>query len=229
MHDLTRLLRLCLKYELSHLSEEIVRIFQELFPSTLDQWDRSHPTRAALNVEQPGWDILVANSAREHDLHAILPAALYKCSLHPWEVIAFGKENLPLLVESNRMALVFAAPKLLVSLRRDVFSFLGAARKQCSTGDATSNCKNQRAKLEQQNSIQMPSDPDSPSIDLLSKSLLEGVHNLMPPFYCKGCMTADRKYFSKSRTAMWNQLPGVFRLSGWDVLTSAKTSDDGNV
>jgi len=229
---------LSFKYDISHLQEDITKFLGVIFPADLDLWDHScrhiHPV---LDAEQPGWDILLANCAREHNILAVLPAALFKCCLRPWSDVV---DDI-CLNRDNFRAIMLAKPVLDHRFHTQTFKFLRENSRERTIGCTSTAyriCCNQRAMFRDT----LESVPMLDSIDILSRHLVEDMlaklktrtttrttSHLMisTEGYCAACSTADRKSFEIERVKLWEELPEIFGLREQKDLPSTSDASHG--
>lgn len=226
IRNLAGLLRLSSKYMVSHVRKTVIAFLKEVFPSTLEEWDKSIPTRKALDEKQPGWDIILANCAREHDIPIILPAALLKCSLRPWHDIVNGEKQVQgrpyaILNLHNQRDIILAKPELDTLFQTQTYQFLWDSRRThgCCQKPKQGFCKTTRAYF--LGNIIASTKKDG--LDIISQSLVEDtLRKMRTRAYCEGCLEADRRLCAKNRQRMWDELPKVFGFAAWKDLRSIR-------
>jgi len=221
------LLRLGTKYDVPHLKESTISVLEHIFPSTLGEWDETDEIREELNEQCWPWDFMTANSAREHLVLHILPAALLECSTFKLQAVVDGQQfgdTLYNLNFENKRAVILANPHLHHINRTQAFRFLHdhlTRSRSCATKD---DCR--RIRME----IVAEHDEEDPSMGMIlipSHGAFSTLQvRMKSDGYCGSCIGYDKIIFHEEREEIWKQLPSLFGLPDWDALRPSISSSD---
>jgi len=220
------LLHMGTKYDVSTIRNAAVSVLKTIFPSTLKGWDESANVRDALAYDHWVWEFAVANSAREHSLRSILPAALHSCSRFKltdiYDGFTLGNTNHSINPEDKRVLLISKA-KLNFVHRTQTYKFVeedlnsGALRTCHTSQECRKFRKTMRELIDEKEENQM-----DPRIILIPKAKFDlfQVH-AKAAGYCDECLDEDARIFREEREKIWEKLPSLFDLPPWNELIAA--------
>ncbi|KII86150.1 hypothetical protein PLICRDRAFT_700276 [Plicaturopsis crispa FD-325 SS-3] len=210
------ILRLSTKYDVAYLRHRAIHQLRDVHPTTLKEWDDR--THIPLISDVATSHFAIVNLARETDVLMILPAALYRCSMHSVSDIFNG-----LVQPDGSRTELSQTDKLLCLNARECFAchepmlaFMGnpdyvadsLSTQWCESRVACSLeinvTKVLRAYAEAEKSIDLLDDSHYP-IDVA-----DVVEDL-----CKECAALFRRVFDSKREQVWHTLPGSFGLPPW--------------
>ncbi|KAF7344647.1 BTB domain-containing protein [Mycena venus] len=201
--ELSSVLRLSDKYDVSLLRESMTSILYDLYPTSLSNW----LTRSA-NIP-PGYrisgidDILVLNLAREMNIPSILPGAMYQASKAHGLDILYGR-SARIEHENDRRHCVTAIPELIVARRRVLSGYL--VNKETADGcDAEEGeCDAERLRWL---ALDLPrEDYPDPLADTIPWEDFD---------VCSACLEAAKEVYNAARQEFWDDLPDIFNLGSW--------------
>ena len=208
-------LKLGTKYNIAQLRSEAVERLSYEYPSSLEVYDELCLDRWKKITFENGINFNVANLAREVGLTSILPAVLYSIceSRHFIEEILDGEPG----KDGRRVTLSFGYQRLCILARERLLELRqNQTFKWLSTVGEYEDCNH----------------PETCAIEGMrlfrrvfrSKPLCMALESwgIMYYYYqaefCDPCIAEFKKMHNAGRISVWNELPSIFGLPGWEEL-----------
>ena len=200
------------KYEIAQLRSDAVKRLSYEYPSSLKEFDESYIMPWKKITFEKGITFSVANLAQEIGLTSILPAVFYRiCASNDFiEEVLDGErgeigQQLTLSSDWQRIC-VLARERLLEMQHNQTFRWAADGPSyQCKRRD---KCDIESMKVFRQIFRNKPS---CIALDPWKTKYEKG--------FCSLCVARFKEIHDVGRLNIWNQLPSVFGLPGWDELS----------
>ena len=221
-------LKLSTKYETAELRDRATSWLAVIYPPTLDAYRNRWTVWSKEPKEQFDlWNIaLVANAARTTKSLALLPSALFHYLEQYGDNIgaildahdagfALGLKSykgvLPLLTRDNLSSVLKAHSRIIFFSRKCIygFAFYKDGITECKV-ESAARCLRVRSKWAES--------VDSQSLDGWFSPLVQSLGGLK---LCATCMLGAKKNRERGLKELWEQLPGMFDMIGWEELEQA--------
>lgn len=209
------ILRLSLKYDVQYLKRRALSHLNSTFPTTLAGWKSREKTRTIPPVDNTPFAAF--GIARTFQLDWLLPSILYCISSHPIEKILdhaiFADEEISFNWPDKRMC-IMGRQKLLVMQAQNAMQLTRIANDPVE-GCNGSDCPTTRSRCaESLCSLDMAG-----FLDYLEENVDSYAEDI-----CATCRAAFKETYTQAIQQMWNDLPSMFSLPGWQDLLKTKVA-----
>ncbi|TFK49216.1 hypothetical protein OE88DRAFT_399240 [Heliocybe sulcata] len=210
------IIRLSTKYQVEYFRQDIVANLVIAYPSTLAAWDKRSKVEAyPSTVAQRAVDVL--RLAREINVRALIPAALYQCCENPLEVILDGIHQpdggTTRLSPEDEEICILGRERIVEAFRARLFSesqlvssgpgFLASRHVPCDSARLRWLYKDEVWEMAFGYDWFKPLHTECP---------------ILGPGVCPSCQNAFAATFHRTRSFIWENLPGYFGLPEWSIL-----------
>lgn len=219
--EVASLLCLSTKYDFPSLKKAAVAYLEQMFPSTLSDWDDALELDLGYGKVRISTLLIIANAAHETSSTHLLPIILLYCAGLEMSIIArgidYGGHHFELDSEM-KTAVFMGVPVLYDICRQKGFRIFQEHLRPGSSPACQRGCALIRVGGAKKMERYLKLDTFSPW------SILKGVPqqniltNLMEQGYCKSCQFDDLETIQVEREKIWDGLPAVFGLPSWDDL-----------
>jgi len=205
-------LRMSTQFEVTYLRKMLIKQLTMICPTFLEVYDTSRRSLTTTNLSPAKLPFAIVRLAREADVCAVLPFALYCCSTQPLQYLLDGDIDW-----EDKKACLVARQELHNRLRTSIFGFLlGRNNKDAPIHcKSPTKCKQERLAFLSRNESSFASWKKGPieyEVDWQAVSKL----------FCISCTVMFRVTFERARQDIWNGLPALFGLPPWQKLLFAK-------
>ena len=210
---LAAFLRLGRKYDIQQLQAEALRRLTFEFPSTLEEFDRLDTAYTLIDCGVDTFLLAVIHIARESDCLSVLPTALFQfCERYGVKgmIEALRQSDgtgYEMSLADQRLA-VAGWHTLIEMQAKETFAWL-VNNDACPQPDACGKGKNTIL-----HTVWFPV-PNSGMALMRWSSTWEKK-------FCKTCIRRSKLLHNEGRQKIWDELPGIFGLPGWEELTRQK-------
>lgn len=203
--ELSSVLRLSDKYDVPVLRNGMIAILSDLYPTSMDEWDkREVPPGYTVHVLD---HIPILNLALKLNIRPILPVVLYEiCCRLGLDIIVLGKGRQINDPEYRRRCILGHSHLQLA--QRHALRYLKREEGEGEECDDTATCDAERLRWI---SLDLGEDGLDPLVDS-NQTCWDAFGT------CSTCHEAAKTTYQAGRQKLWNNLPSIFNLGTWEEL-----------